>query len=500
MLLAVIVGLFFAFNRFPKLDAVGGEVDIVSSASEQCFQGFCIERESGTGLLEQWWVFSVTYLRLVAIGMGFAFLVAGLAEAFLFPTGSGRALASGGVFKRTVKGLAVGPVMNLCSACIVPVSTAFHRKGVGIEGTIAMVQSSATMNIPALAMVFFVFTPMLGFSRLFLAIIGALLLGPVVALVIRRGREEASEEREAVEPVEIEDTRPWGPVLLDAGRDWVKASLGYLVRLGPMMVAAAFISGLVIQWLSPETVSTYLGNNVTGIAIAATFGILINVPLLFEIPLVALLLLFGMGTAPAATLLFTAAAGGPFTFWGLAKTMPKRAIAAFAAATWILGLLGGLAVLGIGVFIWQSADDLAVEAANRSTVLPPSQDSFPASVTPFTALELPQEDGPVQIWGQRPGIAVFDYDRDGDLDFYTTADQDHSNVLYQNDGQGNFEDVAEEAGVEANQWNSTGVVACDFNNDGYQDLYVGSQGAIGDRLDFRSPPHQQGEQGLVVLE
>ena len=499
MLLAVIVGLFFALNRFPKLDAVGGDLDIVSSASEQCFQGFCIEREAGTGLLEQWWVFSVTYLRLVAIGMGFAFLVAGLAEAFLFPTGSGRGLASGGVFKRTVKGLAVGPVMNLCSACIVPVSTAFHRKGVGIEGTIAMVQSSATMNIPALAMVFFVFTPMLGFSRLFLAIIGALLLGPVVALVIRRSREEAGEEREAVELVEIEDTRPWGPVLVEAGRDWVKASLGYLVRLGPMMVVAAFISGLVIQWLSPETVSTYLGNNVTGIVIAATFGILINVPLLFEIPLVALLLLFGMGTAPAATLLFTAAAGGPFTFWGLAKAMPKRAIAAFAAATWILGLLGGLAVLGIGVFIWQSADDLRVEAANRYMGSPPSQDAFPASVTPFTALGLSPEGGPAQIWGQRPGVAVFDYDRDGDLDFYITADQDYSNVLYQNDGQGNFEDVAGEAGVEANEWNSTGVVACDFNNDGYQDLYVGSQGAYGDGLDFRSPPHEQGNKDLLFL-
>ncbi len=503
MLLAVIVGLFFALNRFPKLDAVGGDLDIVSSASEQCFQGFCIEREAGTGLLEQWWVFSVTYLRLVAIGMGFAFLVAGLAEAFLFPTGSGRGLASGGVFKRTVKGLAVGPVMNLCSACIVPVSTAFHRKGVGIEGTIAMVQSSATMNIPALAMVFFVFTPMLGFSRLFLAIIGALLLGPLVALVIRRSREEASEEREAVELVEIEDSRPWGPVLLEAGRDWVKASLGYLVRLGPMMVVAAFISGLVIQWLSPETVSTYLGNNVTGIAIAATFGILINVPLLFEIPLVALLLLFGMGTAPAATLLFTAAAGGPFTFWGLAKTMPKRAIAAFAAATWTLGLLGGLAVLGIGVFIWQSADDLRVDAAYKKSTAPAVMgEPFSAPitpVTPFTKLHLSPAKGPTFIWGQRPGVAVFDYDRDGDLDFYITADQGHSNVLYQNDGQGNFEDVAGEAGVGANEWNSTGVVACDFNNDGYQDLYVGSQGATGDRLDFRSPPHEQGNKDLLFL-
>ena len=507
ILLAVIVGLFFALNRFPKLDAVGADLDSVSSATEQCFQGFCIEREAGTGRLEQWWRFSVTYLRLVAIGMVFAFVVAGLAEAFLFPSGSGGGLASGGVFKRTVKGLAVGPVMNLCSACIVPVSTAFHRRGLGIEGTIAMVQSSATMNIPALAMVFFVFTPMLGFSRLFLAIIGALLLGPIVALAIRRSRRKAEVETSPIELREEETTGPWGPVLLEAARDWVKASAGYLVRLGPIMVVAAFASGLVIQWLSPETVTTYLGNNITGIAIAATFGILINVPLLFEIPLVALLLLFGMGTAPAATLLFTAAAGGPFTFWGLAKAMPKKAIATFAVATWILGALGGLAVLGIGEFIWESADDLRVEAASRETVSTTTEETFtiPAaelefsSITPFTQLELSPDNGPSLIWNERPGVAVFDYDRDGDLDFYITADQSNPNVLYQNDGTGTFKDVAKEARVEALGRNSTGVVACDFNNDGYQDLYVGSRGARGDELDFRSPPQGQGNKDLLYL-
>ena len=106
------------------------------------------------------------------------------------------------------------------------------------------------------------------------------------------------------------------------------------------MVVAGFGSGLVLQWLSPDVVAKYLGNDLMGVAIAATFGILINVPLLFEIPLVALLLLLGMGTAPAATLLFTAAAGGPVTFWGLAKLMPKRAIAMFAGTTWHWALWG----------------------------------------------------------------------------------------------------------------------------------------------------------------
>ena len=193
-LFVVILALFFSFNRFPKLDAVGTDLDAVNAPQVQCFQGFCIEREPGSSLLKRWMVFSVTYLRLVAIGMTFAFLVAGLAESFIFPSGSGISFESGSAFRRTIKGALMGPVMNLCSACIVPVSSAFHRRGGGIEGTIAMVQGSATMNIPALAMVFFVFTPIIGASRLVMAVVGALILGPIVVMTLRQPKTEPAVE------------------------------------------------------------------------------------------------------------------------------------------------------------------------------------------------------------------------------------------------------------------------------------------------------------------
>ena len=51
--------------------------------------------------------------------MTFAFLVAGVAEAFLFGGSDGRAFSGRGL-KGTLKGLIVGPAMTLCSACIVP--------------------------------------------------------------------------------------------------------------------------------------------------------------------------------------------------------------------------------------------------------------------------------------------------------------------------------------------------------------------------------------------
>ena len=349
VLLALLLGLFVWFNRIPKLDVVEADLAGATAARAECFQGFCLEEEDGRTLLERWWRFSWTYLRLVAPGMLFAFLVAGLAETFLLPPQGSRFWAGRGL-RGSFSGLLVGPAMNLCSACIVPVANAFRQRGAGPETAIAIVHGSSTLNLPALLMAALVFTPLLAGSRLGLSLVAALLLGPLVAWLVGRGRDRESPPPPPIGNPELAPL-PWRALLQSGLKDWAKSSLGYVLRLGPLMVLAGFGSALVIQWISPETVGKYLGDNPQGVAVAATLGLLINVPLLFEIPLVAALLLAGMGTAPAATLLFAAAAGGPITFWGLARVMPKRAIATLGAATWGLGLLAGLCILALNPLV-----------------------------------------------------------------------------------------------------------------------------------------------------
>jgi len=107
-------------------------------------------------------------------------------------------------------------------------------------------------------------------------------------------------------------------------------------------------------------------------------------------------------------------------------------------------------------------------------------------ITPFKNVAKDLLGSAFMIWNDRPGVAVFDYDRDGDHDVFITSDVGHANFLYENSGDGTLVDVAIEAGVAATSTNSSGVVACDINNDGYQDIYVGALGVIGDNLDFRS--------------
>lgn len=75
-----------------------------------------------------------------------------------------------------------------------------------------------------------------------------------------------------------------------------------------------------------------------------------------------------------------------------------------------------------------------------------------------------------------PGVALFDFDRDGDVDIYATNGPGAPNSLYSNQlvesGSVTFVDVAAAAGVEATAQDSAGVCYGDLDNDGDDDLYV----------------------------
>jgi hypothetical protein len=80
------------------------------------------------------------------------------------------------------------------------------------------------------------------------------------------------------------------------------------------------------------------------------------------------------------------------------------------------------------------------------------------------------------------GVALFDYDNDGDLDLFFPNGADirtlkktspkYSNRLLANDGKGNFTDVTVKAGLAGSGY-ATGAAVADYDNDGYKDLFVG---------------------------
>ena len=82
-----------------------------------------------------------------------------------------------------------------------------------------------------------------------------------------------------------------------------------------------------------------------------------------------------------------------------------------------------------------------------------------------------------QVASMGAGASIVDYDRDGWQDIYlTNSGEGSKNSLYRNLGNGTFKDVAGELGIaDLNQVGtgvSMGAVWGDYDNDGYEDLFL----------------------------
>jgi hypothetical protein len=83
-----------------------------------------------------------------------------------------------------------------------------------------------------------------------------------------------------------------------------------------------------------------------------------------------------------------------------------------------------------------------------------------------------------------PGVAFIDYDNDGWPDIFLVNGMDwpghaskHSTAkLYHNNHDGTFTDVTHKAGLDAEEMFGMGVAVGDFDNDGYDDLFVTAYG------------------------
>jgi len=135
----------------------------------------------------------------------------------------------------------------------------------------------------------------------------------------------------------------------------------------------------------------------------------------------------------------------------------------------VVGIVAG-AVLG--VWCWMPGR-AAVEAADS-----PIRFAHTESAFVLENAETPRRHAPETMAG---GLAVFDYDEDGDLDLFFANGAEmpslrktsprYWNRLYANDGRARFTDVTLKAGLAGSGYD-TGVAVGDYDNDGDPDLFL----------------------------
>lgn len=128
---------------------------------------------------------------------------------------------------------------------------------------------------------------------------------------------------------------------------------------------------------------------------------------------------------------------------------------------------------GIGLFDCDNDGRLDIVMVNGSTV-----DRFRRGGDPMVTLWHQEANGTFTDATQRAGltrkgwgmgVAVADFDNDGNLDLYVTGYG--GNALYRNSGNCTFTDVTDKAGVRGGGF-STGAAWADYDRDGYVDLFV----------------------------
>jgi enediyne biosynthesis protein E4 len=138
-----------------------------------------------------------------------------------------------------------------------------------------------------------------------------------------------------------------------------------------------------------------------------------------------------------------------------------------------------LTLTGIGLFCGAAALlSLPSRAASVESPKPAIHFTFQPIAFSLDSDETPQRHAPETMAG---GVAVFDYNNDGNLDVFFTNGGDISslkktspkywNRLFRNNGNGTFADVTEKAGLVGSGYD-TGVAIGDYDNDGYEDIFV----------------------------
>lgn len=449
-MLAVLFAVTFYFGWTPLSSDLRGDLDSAIAPELRCFQGVCEELESDSTFYSKWWTVSLTYLRHTSVGMALAVLAAAVASAFVTPKSARphRSVDHG----QTANGEPALPDI----------------RGVG--------RQSIGLNVPALVMAVFVFAPLVWAGRSIMSAVAVLVVGRLVAESRPNGGGDydGSDERLA----EAEEAPGWRSAVGEALRDLLRTILRYSVVIVPTVVVAGILAGPAVQLASADEIARYVGDTATGVAIAATLGILITVPLMAEVPLVALLLALGVGAAPAATLLFASAFGGPLAFRRLVSLISTRSAAIVTASTWAVAALGGVAVVAAiaATKLGEDLDAESVDGAQSTNVASVALDGpVFVNATGEAGIDFVHHPGEWQEDRVSAGVVVFDFNGDGLSDIYFPQ-LDGPNALYRNDGGGTFSEVAAAAGVDDPEGSGNGGCAADYDNDGDQDLYVTNHG------------------------
>ncbi len=325
LLLFVITLSFWGQSRYPALEskAMMGENTVLDDAlSFDSIVDFGINPALHEKILS-------TYINWIYVnwqGMTFGLVIA-ILLLVLLPLIVNK-LPQGRITS-TLTGIFIGTPLGLCVNCAAPAALGLYKGGARAEIALATMLSSPALNVIVLGMLLTMLPWYIAYVKITLSIIMILLAVP---LLVRYFGDEikfgALSHMSSSAPVAIGlhglyESHAYPVNSWLCGLDWTlktifRASLWLLIRILPLMLLAGLIGAILVNLVSWDMIVRVVTSNpletmllLLGVAI---FGVLLPVPITFDVIVVTLLFAAGLNTVLASTLLFTL---GSFSIYSL---------------------------------------------------------------------------------------------------------------------------------------------------------------------------------------
>ena len=303
----------------------------------------------------RWIAYGVNLWDANAVGMFFAVLLGGAAVTAVSPGLRLRRLVGRRGPLAAALGGGMGLPLFMCSACSAPVSLGFYRAGAALETTLGMILGSALFNPVGIFAIFLLLPLKMAAARVVFGLLMIFALVPLIGRMHERSAAARPAERAPGEPLaaaarsmEHELDTPardgWVAAVTDGLVEWLRTTADHAIRLVPPMAIASFGVGAVFAVAPPQGLSDAIGSAALATVAAAALGTLIQLPTLFEIPLVVGVLALGLDVGAATALLLTAPSAGLVTLGITRSDLGWRPPGLLLVGTFAGGLAGGLAV------------------------------------------------------------------------------------------------------------------------------------------------------------
>ena len=365
-LIAVLCGMFWIGSRYPSLQGKASADPNEALSTPLGFERYFPEPSRDQTIRHLWWT-SVEWALTNRQGMTFGLLLAG-AMLTILPL---LRRARGGKLAGAIQGMLVGTPMGVCVNCAAPIAQGMLKGGSRVEVALAALFSSPSFNVIVLGIVVAIFPWYLAALKIFAGVVMVLIGAPLLARLAERpgwtrpapavaklpgvgwfqrvesflGAPSLGEGAATAQPKGF--FRALGWVLLHYPRNLWRVTVIAL----PLMLLAGFLGAVLVEIL-PWDMLTRISHvhgwlPFVGLLIVATaFGVLLPVPIAFDVIVCSVLLNSGLPVPIVAALLATLGIYSIYAWSLLGATLSWKVATAAAAAVFVLGLgVGGAAAV-----------------------------------------------------------------------------------------------------------------------------------------------------------